>query len=144
MNRLTHETLTRLKEKGFRLTGVRKELVEFILSQKGHWDIQSLNEKIKAELPKIGIATVYRTVHLLMAEGILAETKVAASAARYEVASSHHHDHLTCLDCGKIFEFENEKIESLQKQVAKSLHFELRDHRMELYGKCVKQHCKNK
>jgi len=133
------EILQILKDEGFRLTGTRKKLIKKILSLKGHWNIQDVANELKKSVTGIGVATIYRTIHLLAEKGILLETKVGADAARYEVAPTHHHDHLTCNDCGTIFEFENDQIENLQKQIAHKLGFELADHRMELYGSCQKK-----
>jgi Fur family ferric uptake transcriptional regulator len=132
-----------LKKEGYRLTDVRKKLIESILSSNGHWTIQEIAGDIQRHLPGVGVATIYRTVHLLSEHGLLTETKMAGNAARYEVAPTEHHDHLTCRQCGEIFEFENEEIERLQEQVAKALKFELIDHRMELYGDCVRKNCPN-
>jgi len=131
-----------LKLQGFRLTQIRKDLVKFILGRKSHWTIQSIAIQAKKSLPKVGIATVYRTVNLLQQQGYLTETYSSSGSARYEVTPEEHHDHLTCIICGKIVEFENAEIERLQEAVAQKLGFELVDHRMELYGKCPR--CKEK
>ncbi len=132
-----------LKKEGFRLTGTRRSLVKAILSLEGHWTIQDTATKLKKDLPSIGIATVYRTVQLLARLGLLSESRIGGGAARYEVADAHHHDHLTCNQCGQIFEFENDQIERLQSLVAKQLGFKLADHRMELYGDCARKKCPN-
>lgn len=133
--------LDRLKEEGFRLTSTRKDLVEAILLTKGHWRIQDIQKSLEKKLPKVGTATLYRTVHLLAQLGYLTETKAGMEAARYEFAQSEHHDHLTCRQCNHIFEFENEEIERLQAQVAKRLGFSLAHHQMELYGNCERKPC---
>jgi len=132
-----------LKQEGFRLTGTRRSLVKAILNLEGHWTIQDTAARFKKELPGIGIATVYRTVQLLARLRLLSESRIGGGAARYEVADSHHHDHLTCKQCGEIFEFENDQIERLQSLVAKQLGFKLVDHKMELYGDCVRKKCPN-
>jgi len=137
------EALKRLQSKGCRLTGSRRNLIQFILTRPGHWSIQNLTPDIRKSFPGVGIATIYRTVHLLLENELLIENRIGTSAARYEVAPTHHHDHLTCVQCGEIFEFENDRIEQLQKQVATNLRFQLIDHRMELYGHCKRPHCKN-
>lgn len=139
------EAIEKLKKDGMRITQSREALIEFILKQKGHWNIQSVSEKVQRKHPKIGIATIYRTINLLVDEGFLNKTEMGAGPARFEVTSADHHDHLTCLDCGLIVEFENNKIEELQRKVAKELGFELVDHTMELYGKCpAAPNCKRK
>jgi len=137
----SQKAIERLREQGYRLTGVRKLVVHSILKLRGHWTIQEIEKKIKNEVPGLGTATLYRTVHLLAKEQILSETKIGRGAARYEVAGKSHHDHLTCLQCGLIVEFENASIEKLQKQIADRLGFHLADHRMELYGNCERSRC---
>jgi len=129
-------TLEGLKSKGLRLTKVRKDLIEYILKTKDHWTIQDLGDRVSKELPRIGIATVYRTVNLLVEEGSITRTITDSGIARFEVTPKSHHDHLSCLSCGKIVEFENEQIERLQEQIAHENGFKLTDHRMELFGEC--------
>ena len=138
------DVLDRLKSEGFRLTGTRRKLVTYILQRKGHWTIQELAHETKRAVPGVGVATVYRTVGLLHDLKLLTETQFGAAAPRYEVAPSHHHDHLSCVNCGMIFEFEKEEIEELQRKVARQLGFELIDHRMELYGECIRASCPNR
>ena len=134
----------KLKTSGFRLTKTRKELIEFILAHRGHWTIQSLANEAQQKIKGVGVATVYRTVSLLEQQNFLTETQMRDGGARYEVASKAHHDHFVCLRCQRIFEFENDKIELLQREVAKKLGFTLLDHRMELYGECNRPGCKSK
>lgn len=133
-----------LKQQGFRLTDVRRKLILYILNREGHWTIQQLAFDAPKFVKGVGVATVYRTVSLLLKLGKLSETRIGTEASRYEVQPEHHHDHLTCLDCDKIFEFENKEIESLQVRVAKNLGFKLKDHRMELFANCIQNNCKNK
>lgn len=144
MTDLFEEAFSKLKAEGLRLTETRKNLVKAILSLKGHWTIQELEPMIHKQFEDIGIATIYRTVHLLAQLKFLSETKVGGGAARYEVSPYEHHDHLTCKQCDEIFEFENDQIEELQKQMAAKLGFELVDHRMELYGDCLRKNCPHK
>lgn len=145
MAKLGHrDILSKLKKRGYRITSVRTALIDFILSQPGHWTIQNLDDEAKKKLPSVGVATLYRTVSLLLEEKLLTETRIGGSSARYEVLTLQHHDHLTCTECGEIFEFENDRIEQLQREIAKKLGFKLSDHRMELYGDCVRPGCKFK
>jgi Fur family transcriptional regulator, ferric uptake regulator len=130
------QILAALKSRGMRITKVRKQLVEYILNQHEHWSVQDLAEAAQRDLPGVGIATIYRTVNLLVAEGSLTRTIVDRGLARFEVTPSEHHDHLSCVLCGKIVEFENAQIEKLQEKIAEELGFKLTDHRMELFGEC--------
>jgi Fur family ferric uptake transcriptional regulator len=74
---------------------------------------------------------------LLTECGLVLERHFRDGEARYESAEGHHHDHLICESCGKIVEFEEPRIESLQSEVARRLGFELSGHKMELYGRCA-------
>ena len=91
----------------------------------------------------MGYATVYRTLKLLEGLELVHTNTFVDGTARYEVASDDdaHHDHLVCHECGYITEFENAEIERLQESVATRLGFELVDHRMVLYGRCIKAQC---
>lgn len=137
MSLSTKDTVSKLKDRGLRITKLRHQLIDFIVQKQGHWTIQSLAEEAKSQLPGVGIATIYRTVNLLVEEGAVTKTLLESGMARFEVTPQEHHDHLTCLRCGKIVEFENDQIEDLQKKIAKKLGFQLTDHRMELYGECL-------
>lgn len=137
------EAVDKLRDRGMRITSQRRKLIDFILSQDDHWTIQELAEKLKKRMPKLGIATIYRTVNLLVEEGSLSRTQVGTDAARYEITPEVHHDHLTCVSCDKILEFENEEIERLQEKISKKLGFKLVDHTMELYGECQRKNCPN-
>ena len=86
---------------------------------------------------EIGLTTVYRTLKLLKKSGLATETVFADNLTRYEPLSAEdHHDHLICLHCGAITEFENSKIERLQEKVANDFGFHTVSHKMELYGYC--------
>ena len=133
---LHSQTLEKLKTRGLRITKVRRQLVEYILDRPDHWTIQDLAEAVMRDLPGVGIATIYRTVNLLVETGSLTRTIVDRGVARFEVTPQEHHDHLSCVLCGKIVEFENAQIEKLQEKIAEDFGFKLTDHRMELFGEC--------
>ena len=98
--------------------------------------VEALYNEVKEVNPRIGYATVYRTMKLLTECGLAVERHFRDGEARYERAEEAHHDHLICESCGKIVEFEEEQIEKLQREVARRSGFELRGHKMELYGLC--------
>lgn len=129
-------TLEKLRDRGMRITKIRRELVDYILGTKDHWTIQDLAERLQTDMPSVGIATIYRTVNLLVDEGAVTRTIVDHGPARFEVTPEEHHDHLSCVICGKIVEFENDQIEKLQEKIAEEHGFVLKDHRMELFGEC--------
>ena len=94
-------------------------------------------------MPDIGYATVYRTLKLLVNVGLASERSFSENVTRFEpIHTNKHHDHMICIRCGKIMEFENPKIERLQKETAKEYKFHIVSHKLELYGYCQK--CWNK
>lgn len=125
-----------LSDRGYRLTGQRRLITETFFRADGHHSAEEIYLRVKGENPRIGYATVYRTLKLLREAG-LATGMTLDGCARYESPSHKgHHDHLICKSCGEIVEFENDQIERLQKQVARKHGFTVTDHRMELYGSC--------
>jgi Fur family transcriptional regulator, ferric uptake regulator len=101
-----------------------------------HVTAQELFDKVYAKDKGIGFATVYRFLRALADAQLVTEVRLGGQASRYELTSKHHHDHLSCTVCGLICEFENDKIELLQIQVAGQLGFTLTHHVLELYGLC--------
>ncbi len=105
----------------------------------GHVGIEELLAEARKENSRLGYATVYRTMKLLTECGLAAVRKFGEGQTLYETAGdTAHHDHLICLDCGYVLEFENHDIERLQDQVARSFGFNLVRHKLELYGLCPK------
>ena len=99
--------------------------------------IEELLADVRALDPKVGYATVYRTLKLMAESGIAYEREFGDGLTRYELADGQaHHDHLICDQCGRITEFEEPEIQRLQDKVAASHGFELRSHKHELYGIC--------
>ena len=123
---------------GLRSTEQRRVVTEMFFSSEGHLSIEDLLEQVRLEEPKIGYATVYRTLKLLKDCGLAYERHFGDGVSRYEVAwEDEHHDHLICIECQKIIEFENDNIEALQDKVASHYDFELVRHKLELYGICL-------
>ena len=89
--------------------------------------------------PKISIATVYRAVKLFEESGILEKLEFGDGRARYEDADRDHHDHLIDMQTGKVIEFIDPEIEALQEKIAKRLGYDLKDHRLELFGVPIKR-----
>ncbi|MGD8316798.1 MAG: transcriptional repressor [Myxococcales bacterium] len=122
---------------GLRSTEQRRIVTEQFFASEGHLSIEDLLDRVRVEEPKIGYATVYRTLKLLKECGLAFERHFGDGVSRYEVAwEDEHHDHLICIECEKIIEFENDGIEQLQRQVASKHDFRLVRHKLELYGIC--------
>jgi Fur family ferric uptake transcriptional regulator len=126
-----------LGEHGLRATRQRDVIVEAFLGTHRHVSAEELYRAVRRRHPNIGVATVYRTLRLLTESGVATARYFGDGQASYEVAE-HHHDHLICLSCGKILEFENEAIERLQLEVANQHEFLVTHHKLELYGYCAR------
>ncbi|MEK6527508.1 MAG: Fur family transcriptional regulator [Nitrospirota bacterium] len=133
---------TFLKEKGFKSTRQRDIIANEFFNSKGHITAEDLYRKIIKKHRDIGFTTVYRTLKLLVKSGLATERVFTDNLTRYEPLSTEdHHDHLICLNCGAITEFEDMKMEKLQEHIANKFGFETIIHRMEIYGYCKK--CKS-
>jgi Fur family ferric uptake transcriptional regulator len=127
-----------MSKHGLRSTEQRRLVTEMFFATEEHLSIEDLLDRVRIEEPKIGYATVYRTLKLLKDCGLAFERHFGDGVSRYEVAwANEHHDHLICVECEKIVEFEDGDIEELQHDVAARLGFTLVRHKLELYGMCA-------
>lgn len=126
-----------LRQQGLKSTSQRDDIAKVFFAANRHISVEELYNEVKRINPRIGYATVYRTMKLLTECGLALERHFREGEARYESSEGHHHDHLICESCGKIVEFEEPRIESMQGEVARRLGFELTGHKMELYGRCA-------
>lgn len=126
-----------IQEKLLKTTRQRTDIADVFFRTGSHLSIEELLELARKKNKKVGYATVYRTLKLLADAGLANERFFGDKIARYEVnEADEHHDHMVCLSCHKIIEFENEEIERLQLLAARSHGFRLVKHRLELYGVC--------
>jgi len=127
-----------VQDRRLNTTAQREVIVEQFLKTKEHVSIDELLGKVRKRHPKVGYATVYRTLKLLVDSGLAVERQFGDGQARYEVVGDHH-DHLICMKCSLILEFEDAEIERLQERIAQRLGgFTVLRHRHELYGLCPK------
>lgn len=127
-----------LRDNNLNTTQQRELIVDQFVRCHEHVSIDELLARVRKRNRKIGYATVYRTLKLLVDCGIAIQRQFGDGQARFEVAGDHH-DHLICTKCGLILEFEDEEIERLQDKIALRLGgFEVTRHRHELYGQCEK------
>ncbi|MCU0578027.1 MAG: transcriptional repressor, partial [Desulfobacterota bacterium] len=107
--------------------------METFLGLEGHVSAEELLARVREKDPRVGLTTVYRTLKLLTRCGLAVERKFNRQISMFEpVPQGKHHDHLICLGCGTILEFENQAIESLQESVAKEKRFRITRHVLEL------------
>ncbi len=121
-------------EKGMKMTGQRRVIARVLSETQDHPDVEELYRRAAKLDSRISIATVYRTVRLFEEAGILERHDFGDGRARYEEISEEHHDHLIDIQSGRVIEFHNDAIETLQKEVAKKLGYKLVGHRLELLG----------
>ncbi len=129
-----------LRERGLKATRQRDEIVRALQEAGAHVTVDELYQRVRRKNPRLGYATVYRTLRLLAESGWASARRFGDGTARFEHrVEGKHHDHLICLGCGKIQEFENDRLEALQEQIARREGFRVREHKLELYGYC--QNC---
>lgn len=125
-----------IRQMGLKVTQQRLAILETLSGGRAHVTAQEVFETVNAKYPEIGFATVYRFLRKMAEQKLVTEVRMGGLPARYELTPRRHHDHLTCVQCGLIVEFENQIIENLQEQVAKAHNFRLTHHVLELYGVC--------
>ena len=126
-----------MAKKGLRSTDQRRLIIETFFKAPNHVSIEELLAVVRAEDARVGYATVYRTLKLLAECGVAYERRFGDGLTRYELADdTSHHDHLICVECGAIAEFEEPQIEVLQEAIAAKFGYELRSHKHEMYGVC--------
>src|SRR6201999_1236942 len=127
-----------VQDRRLNVTAQREAIVEQFLRTREHVSIDELLLKVRKRHPKVGYATVYRTLKLLVDSGLAVERQFGDGQARYEVVGDHH-DHLICVKCGLILEFEDDYIKRRKEKIASRLGgFTVLRHRHELYGLCAK------
>lgn len=124
----------RCAEHGLRMTGQRRVIARVLATANDHPDVEELHRRAHAVDSKISLSTVYRTIKLFAAKGIIERHDFGHGRGRYEEASRAHHDHLVDIESGRVIEFSNQAIEALQERIARELGFELVGHKLELYG----------
>ncbi len=134
-----------LKSTGLKATLPRLKILEIF--QKGaqrHMTAEDVFRVLLEERSDVGLATVYRVLTQFEQAGILDRSNFESGKAIYELNEGKHHDHLVCLDCGKVEEFVDPEIEKRQQAVAESRGFALQEHALSLYGNCTKPKCPNR
>ena len=128
-----------LRWKDLKLTRAREFIVRKILSTKSgeHFSADQLWESLRRKHKRVSKATVYRTLNLLAGKKVLEEHDFGRGEKYYErMVDRPHHDHLICIHCGRIIEFENSEIERLQEETARREHFVIAYHSHKIFGTC--------
>jgi Fur family ferric uptake transcriptional regulator len=126
-----------ISQNNLKITKQRRTVLKAFLECKTHISVEELYNNVLKTEPKVGLATVYRTLALLTKSGLALEMDFGDGQKRYE--STHnivHHDHMVCTECGKIIEFNHPLIEKFQEEVAKENGFKITSHKLDLFGYC--------
>ena len=130
-----------ISENNLKITKQRRTVLKIFLDCEDHVSVEELYHIVLKTEPKIGLATVYRTLALLTKSGLALEMDFGDGQKRYESSyKSVHHDHMVCTQCGKILEFNHPLIEKYQEEVAQQKNFKITSHKLDLFGLC--QDCK--
>ena len=131
-----------LKSSGLKATLPRLKILDvFQHTERRHLTAEDVYKALLAEGADIGLATVYRVLMQFEQAGLLRRSNFESGKAVYELNEGQHHDHLVCLDCGRVEEFYDAEIEQRQRVVATSRGFALQEHSLALYARCTKAHC---
>jgi Fur family ferric uptake transcriptional regulator len=134
-----------LKSTGLKATLPRLKILEiFQGGDQRHMTAEDVFRVLLQDHSDIGLATVYRVLTQFEQAGILLRSHFESGKAVYEINEGQHHDHLVCLDCGRVEEFYDPEIERRQQAVALTKGFRITDHALSLYATCTKDHCPNR
>jgi Fur family ferric uptake transcriptional regulator len=131
-----------LKSMGLKATLPRLKILElFRAGRQRHMSAEDVYRELLAVNEDVGLATVYRVLTQFEQAGLLKRSNFESGKAVFELDQGSHHDHLVCLQCGRVEEFVDSGIEQRQQAIARERGFELQDHALALYGNCVKTDC---
>ena len=126
-----------LETKGLRKTIQRQAIIEAAFGTEKHFTAEELVRDVRIIDPSVARGTIYRTLALLHGAGIVEKHDFRYGAPNYEVTfGKAHHDHLMCVQCGEIIEFQEPRVERIQQEVVKRFDYQLLSHTHKLYGLC--------
>lgn len=131
-----------LRKAGLKVTLPRMKILEILEdSTTRHMSAEDIYKRLLESREDIGLATVYRVLTQFEAAGLVTRHHFEDGMAVFELNHGAHHDHIVCLDCGRVEEFVDEGIEERQEAVAARLGFEIRHHALVMYGHCRRPGC---
>ncbi len=126
-----------LRKKGKLYSKQREQILDIFLKTEKHPTINDLYDLVRKKDPKIGLATVYRTMEVICDAELARKVDFEDGTKRYEHKYKHqHHHHLVCLKCGKVIEITSGKLEKIQKELAKKHDFTITKDTMKIFGTC--------
>ncbi len=134
-----------LKSIGLKATLPRLKILDlFEQHNKRHLTAEEIYRLLSDEGQEIGLATVYRVLTQFEQAGLLMRHHFDSDKAVFELNQGDHHDHLVCIQCGKVEEFVDSEIEKRQHRIAKERGFAIHDHSLQIYADCIKENCPNR
>jgi len=131
-----------LNSMGLKATFPRLKILElFENAEERHLTADDVYRLLLSEHMDIGLATVYRVLTQFEQAGLLERHHFESGKAVFEIKAGQHHDHLVCINCGRVEEFFDEEIERRQKKIAKERGFVIQDHALYIYAECTKSDC---
>ena len=129
-----------IRKAGLKVTSPRLKILEILEKTKDrHMTAEEIYRALTAAMEEVGLATVYRVLTQFERAGLVARHNFEGGTAVFELADRTHHDHMVCLDTGKVIEFYNEEIEELQNSIAEAHGYKIEDHSLVLYVRPTKQ-----
>ena len=126
-----------LREQRLPVTRPRDVIAEIVIASDGHESAATIAAALKARGERVGTATIYRTLDLLVASGIARANEFGEGFRRFErAAGKEHHEHIVCTRCGRVAEFANERLERMLPVIADEHGFRHERHRVEVFGIC--------
>lgn len=133
-----------LRKVGLKVTLPRMKILEILETNKiRHMSAEDVYKVLLEGQEDIGLATVYRVLTQFEAAGLVTRHHFEGGHSVFELNEGHHHDHIVCVQCGKVVEFLDHTIEQCQERVAKKEGFRIRDHSLIIYGDCTRKNCPN-
>lgn len=137
MSEVEKEFRNFLKAEGMKFTPERKIVLQEVFLMHRHFDTEELFQVLYKKRKRVSRASVYRILPLLVKAGLIAETLRCLGRTSYEHIFGHsHHDHMICVNCGKVIEFKDDKIEELQDRICRKYDFKASEHRLGIKGYC--------
>jgi len=132
-----------LREKGLPITQQREAVAQIVFSSSGHLSVDDIAQRLRQEDERIGKATIYRTLDLLVKSKLVEEHDFGEGFKRYEHRLSRQpvHEHLICVECGTVIEFRSDEVQRIEERMLQDHGFTPARHRLEIYGLC--QECRN-
>jgi Fur family ferric uptake transcriptional regulator len=126
-----------IRNAGLKVTLPRLKILELLEGNTArHMSAEDIYRRMMDLGEDIGLATVYRVLTQFETAGLVKRHNFEGGHAVFELDRGHHHDHMVCLECGRVVEFEDELIEERQRAKAKQLGFSLVEHSLIMYGRC--------